>query len=143
MITAFTPWSSLIGGLLIGASAVMLMLLYGRIAGVSGILGRILPPVAMGDVPSSAAFLVGLVAAPLVYQAATGVKVIQTVVGSPLVMIVAGLAVGFGVVWGNGCTSGHGVCGIARLSRRSMVATLVFMVAAGLTVFVVRHGMGG
>ncbi|MGO4832937.1 YeeE/YedE family protein [Rhizobiaceae sp. 2RAB30] len=138
-MTEFTPFASLAGGALIGLSAVLLMLWEGRIAGISGIAGRLLPPYRDGAFLSRAAFLVGLVAAPLTIAATTGNPVTQTVSSNLPLMAVAGLLVGFGSVYGNGCTSGHGVCGLSRLSVRSLVATLVFMATAFITVFVIRH----
>lgn len=142
-VTAFTPWASLAGGMLIGLSAVLLMAFEGRIAGISGIIGRLLPPVVRGDRAGSLAFLVGLVAAPFAYAALSGVSVSQTVSDNPVLMATAGALVGVGVALGNGCTSGHGVCGLSRLSPRSLVATLTFMVVAMATVFIVRHILGG
>ncbi len=141
--TAFTPWSSLAGGALIGLAAVLLMASSGRIAGISGIAARLLPPYRDSGFAGRLAFVAGLIAAPVVYMGATGLPVVQTVASAPLLMTVAGLLVGFGSVWGNGCTSGHGVCGLARLSPRSLVATMVFMATAVATVFVVRHVIGG
>lgn len=142
MITSFTPFASLLGGLLIGASAVLLMAAQGRIAGVSGIASRLLPPYDDAGFAGRLAFVGGLVAAPVLMGAATGAPVVQTVSDSLLLMVPAGLLVGFGSVWGSGCTSGHGVCGLARLSPRSMVATAIFMATAVLTVFVMRHVAG-
>lgn len=141
-MTEFTPAASLLGGALIGLSAVLLMALEGRIAGISGIVSRLLPPWQGGAVASRLAFVIGLVAAPFVAMLASGGPVQQTVSPSLPLMITAGLLVGFGSVWGNGCTSGHGVCGLARLSPRSLVATLTFMATAFVTVFVVRHLIG-
>jgi len=143
VITPFTPVASTIGGMLIGLSAVLLMLFNGRIAGISGILARLFPPYAGADAASAVAFVVGLMAAPLCYWAVTGGLVPQTVSPDAVLMAIAGLLVGFGTVYGSGCTSGHGVCGIARLSRRSLVATAVFMVMGFVTVFVMRHLIGG
>lgn len=138
-MTEFTPVASLLGGALIGLSAVLLMLWEGRIAGVSGIAGRLLPPYRDDGLPSRLGFVVGLVAAPLVTLAVTGMPVVQTVSGNLPLMVAAGLLVGFGSVWGNGCTSGHGVCGLSRLSVRSLVATALFMTTAITTVFILRH----
>jgi hypothetical protein len=137
--TTFTPLASLAGGALIGAAAVMLMAVTGRIAGVSGIAARLFPPYADGELAGRVAFVAGLVAAPVVVLVATGRLPALTIQGNAVILIVAGFLVGFGSVWGNGCTSGHGVCGLARLSPRSLVATMTFMVAAMATVFVVRH----
>lgn len=142
-MTEFTPFASLIGGAMIGLSAVLLMLWEGRIAGISGIAGRLLPPYRDGAFLSRLGFVIGLVAAPVAIMALTGSAIQQTVSANLPLMIAAGLIVGFGSVWGNGCTSGHGVCGLSRLSARSFVATGVFMVTAFVTVFVVRHVIGG
>lgn len=142
-MTEFTPLASTTGGMMIGLSAVLLMLWEGRIAGISGIASRLLPPYLDKAFPSRLAFVIGLVAAPLVMMAVTGAPVVQTVSSNIPLMVAAGLLVGFGSVWGNGCTSGHGVCGLSRLSTRSMVATAVFMTVAFITVFVVRHVIGG
>jgi hypothetical protein len=142
-MTDFTPVASLIGGALIGLSAVLMMLAEGRIAGISGIASRLFPPYADKAFAGRLAFVAGLVAAPLLYAAVTGAAVVQTVSANLVLMVVAGLLVGFGSVWGSGCTSGHGVCGLSRLSRRSFVATGVFMAAGFATVFVVRHVIGG
>ena len=133
----FTPWTSLAGGILIGASAAMFLLLNGRIAGISGILGGLLRPKA-GDISWRVAFVLGLVAAPLVYQLVVPLPSVQIDAGTAL-LVVAGLLVGVGTRYGSGCTSGHGVCGLSRLSPRSMVATAAFMCAGFLTVFIVRH----
>ena len=141
-MTEFTPIASTMGGVLIGLSAVLLMAWEGRIAGVSGIAGKLLPPYADGALLSRLGFVLGLVAAPLVYLLVTGNEVLQTVSSNMPLMAAAGLLVGFGSVYGNGCTSGHGVCGLSRLSIRSLVATATFMVTAFATVFVVRHLLG-
>jgi uncharacterized membrane protein YedE/YeeE len=141
--TQFTPLASTIGGVLIGIAAVMLMLFNGRIAGISGIVGRVLPPYRNNDVVGAAAFILGLMAAPLGYTLATGTPVTQTVSGNVAVMVVAGLLVGFGTAYGGGCTSGHGVCGLSRLSLRSVTATAIFMATGFVTVFVSRHIIGG
>ena len=140
-MTEFTPIASTLGGMLIGLSAVLLMLFTGRIAGVSGIVSRLLPPVSE-DYGWRIAFVAGLLAAPLLAQFATGSAVEQVVSSNLPLMALAGLLVGFGSVLGNGCTSGHGVCGLSRLSSRSLAATLVFMTMAVLTVFVTRHLLG-
>lgn len=141
-MTEFTPLASLVGGAMIGLSAVLLMMTEGRIAGISGIASRLLPPYGDGGFVSRFAFVIGLVAAPFAVMLTTGHGVQQTVSSNLIVMIAAGLLVGFGTVWGNGCTSGHGVCGLSRLSVRSLVATLVFMTTAFVTVLVVRHVIG-
>jgi uncharacterized membrane protein YedE/YeeE len=134
---SFTPWTSLAGGALIGLSAALFILLNGRIAGISGILGGLLRPV-RGDIAWRVAFMTGLVAAPLVYRLGGALPVVQIDAGTGT-LIVAGLLVGVGTRYGSGCTSGHGVCGLSRLSPRSLVATVAFMAAGFATVFVVRH----
>jgi uncharacterized protein len=141
-MTSFTPVASLIGGSLIGLSAVLLMVFLGRIAGISGILSRLLPPYQDSATTVRAAFIVGLIAAPLLMRAFTGTPIQQTVSGNMPLLAVAGLLVGFGSVYGAGCTSGHGVCGLARFSMRSLAATLTFMAVAAITVFIVRHLVG-
>ena len=140
MTTEYTAIAALAGGALIGAAAVMMMGLTGRIAGVSGIAARLLPPWD-GALAGRIAFIAGLIVATLVVRLTTGRLPPLTLDIGPIALIVAGLLVGFGAVWGNGCTSGHGVCGIASLSPRSMVATLVFMATAVETTFLVRHVM--
>ena len=142
-VTEFTPFASSLGGALIGVAAVMLMALNGRIAGISGIVRRLLPPYAGADPIGAACIVLGLVASPLLYQAATGAPVVQTVSDQGGLMAVAGLLVGFGTATGGGCTSGHGVCGIARLSPRSVVATVTFMATGFATVYLLRHVIGG
>ena len=136
----FTPWSSLTGGLLIGAAAAMLLLFNGRIAGVSGILGGLLRPMA-GDIGWQMAFVLGLVGAPLVYGLAAPLPSVH-VDADMTTLVVAGLLVGVGTRYGSGCTSGHGVCGLSRLSPRSMAATTAFMIAGFVTVFIARHLFG-
>jgi uncharacterized membrane protein YedE/YeeE len=135
--THFTPWSSLAGGIMIGAAAALLVLLNGRIAGVSGIIGGVLRPAA-GDMAWRLAFIIGLLVAPAVYPLLTE-PVPPTIEVSYPVLLAAGLLVGAGTRYGSGCTSGHGVCGLSRLSPRSLAATLAFMAAGFATVFVVRH----
>jgi uncharacterized membrane protein YedE/YeeE len=137
--TSFTPIASVLGGALIGLSAVLLMAFNGRIAGVSGIASRLLPPYEDKEFAGRLAFVAGLVAAPLLAWLATGSRPSLSIVAGAPVLVIAGLLVGFGSVWGNGCTSGHGVCGISRLSMRSVVATAIFMATAIVTVFLVRH----
>ena len=134
---ALTPWSSLLGGVLIGVAAAMFALLNGRIAGISGVLGSLLTPV-RGDVGWRAAFIAGLVGAPLLYALFTELPAVQ-IDASYGALVAAGLLVGIGTRYGSGCTSGHGVCGLSRLSLRSLVATATFMGAGFLTVFVLRH----
>lgn len=140
-MTDFTPVQSLLGGALIGLSAVLLMALHGRIAGMTGILSGLLPGTA--DRGWRLAFLAGAILAPLLITTLGGAAV-PFAAETPLAWIaVSGLLVGIGVTFGGGCTSGHGICGNARLSRRSIAATLTFMLAAGLTVYAIRHLIGG
>jgi uncharacterized membrane protein YedE/YeeE len=142
-VTEFTPIASTIGGVLIGIAAVTMMALNGRIAGISGIVARLLPPYADSDPFGAASFVLGLLLAPLLYAAAAGAPFAQTVSADVVLMAGAGLLVGFGAGLSGGCTSGHGVCGMARLSARSVVATAVFMATGFATVFVLRHAIGG
>ena len=130
-----------IGGVLIGLSAVLLMAFSGRIAGISGIVGALLPPKPADDWMWRIAFVVGLILAPLVLAALTGNTRIGAPTVGPLVLVIAGLLVGAGTSLGGGCTSGHGVCGVSRLSLRSISATLTFVAMGMVTVFVVRHVM--
>jgi uncharacterized protein len=138
--SSFTPWSSLAGGVLIGIAAAMFALLNGRIAGVSGVLGGLLKP-ARGDVAWRVAFVLGLVIAPLAYALVSRLPRPQIDAGTGA-LVVAGLLVGVGTRYGSGCTSGHGVCGLSRLSLRSLAATLAFMGAGFATVYVTRHLFG-
>lgn len=140
--TEFTPLASAAGGALIGCAAVLLMLMSGRIAGISGILSRMIMPVAGSKPFQALAFVAGIVASPAIWAAVSGKSVTQVVTGNLPLAAVAGLLVGFGAVYGGGCTSGHGVCGLSRFSRRSFVATAVFMTTAILVVFIARHLMG-
>ena len=135
--SAFTPWSSLAGGMLIGLAAALFILLNGRIAGISGVLGGLLKP-RSGDIAWRVAFIAGMVGAPLVYAAFTALPVLQIDAGTSL-LVLAGLLVGVGTRYGAGCTSGHGVCGLARLSPRSLAATVAFMAAGFAVVYVTRH----
>ena len=137
----FTPLSALVGGVLIGVSAAMLWLSTGRIAGISGIVGNLLSPSA-GDAGWRIAFLVGLIAAAPLYAALGGAMPEIAISRSAAAIIVGGLLVGYGTRLGGGCTSGHGVCGLARLSPRSIAATLLFMASGVATVFVARHLVG-
>ncbi len=137
----FTPYSAIAGGALIGLAAALLWVANGRIAGISGILGGLGSPSA-DDVGWRVSFLAGLVAAPVLCLLTVGPPAIA-VQSSPIVLVAAGLLVGFGTRLAGGCTSGHGVCGLARLSLRSITATGVFMTAAAATVFVARHVVGG
>ena len=136
----FTPWSALAGGMLIGLAAAMLVLLNGRIAGISGVIGGLFKPV-KGDVAWRAAFVLGLVGAPWVYGLLAALPQ-PRITASFGALVIAGLLVGVGARYGSGCTSGHGVCGLARLSPRSLVATVAFMAAGFATVFATRHLLG-
>ena len=138
----FTPLSALVGGVLIGLSASLLWLTTGRVAGISGVLGGLLGP-ERGDVNWRLAFLAGLMAAPLFVAAATGALPTVTIAASWPTLVLGGLLVGFGTRLGGGCTSGHGVCGVARLSPRSLLATLLFMTAGATVAIIVRHGFAG
>ncbi len=134
---AFNPWPALAGGVLIGTAAAMLVLLNGRIAGISGVIGGLFKP-PPGDVAWRAAFIAGLLGAPLVYALFAALPKPQ--IAAPYAaLVLAGLLVGIGTRYGSGCTSGHGVCGLSRLSPRSLVATVVFMAAGFATVYVTRH----
>lgn len=134
---AFTPLAALTGGLLIGLAAALLIIINGRIAGINGILGGLLKP-HTGDIVWRFAFIAGLIAAPVIYAMVFTLPAISIEADTPA-LIISGLLVGLGARYGSGCTSGHGVCGISRLSPRSMIATLVFMVAGFMTVYLVRH----
>lgn len=136
----FTPWSALAGGGLIGISVALLILLNGRIAGITGIIGGLFKPT-KGDITWRIAFTLGLIIAPIVWLLLTPLPEITIDAGYNL-LIIAGLIVGFGARLGSGCTSGHGVCGISRLSPRSIIATLAFMGTGLLTVFIARHLLG-
>ena len=143
MQTEFTPFLSLLGGGLIGASAVLSMATPGRIAGISGILSRILPPASKDQsLPQGLIFLVGLLLAAPLWIVMNGQAPLQTVSNNLPLLALAGVFVGFGSVLGNGCTSGHGVCGISRLSGRSIVATLTFMSTGFVAVLLLRHVFG-
>ena len=138
---SFSPWSSLAGGMLIGLAAALLIVLLGRIAGISGIVGALLQRSSWASVANwgwRAAFVIGMVAAPLVWQLIAPLPPME-MPSNPLVIVLAGLLVGFGTRLGSGCTSGHGVCGLSRLSLRSLAATLTFIGAGAATLFVVRH----
>jgi uncharacterized membrane protein YedE/YeeE len=137
--TPFTPIASLLGGALIGLSAVLLMWTTGRIAGVSGIAARLFPPYGDRQFAGRLAFVAGLVVAPILVRLVTGSLPQQTIAAATPLLIVAGLLTGFGAVWGSGCTSGHGVCGLSRLSVRSLVATITFMATGVVTVLLMRH----
>ncbi|SIQ09894.1 YeeE/YedE family protein [Pseudacidovorax sp. RU35E] len=137
----FTPWRSLAGGALIGLSAALLVLANGRIAGISGILGTLVGRSPAGERPWRLAFLIGLLAAPMVWQIG-GTLPAAHIAASPGLLIAAGLLVGIGTRYASGCTSGHGVCGLSRGSVRSLAATLAFMAAGFATVFLLRHLIG-
>jgi len=138
--THFTPWASLSGGVLLGIASAMMVLLSGRILGISGILGGLLAP-RTGDMGWRLAFLLGMGAAPLVFAALMPPELMPVVRidASEPVIALAGVLVGLGTRYGSGCTSGHGVCGLSRLSPRSLVATLSFMAAGFATVYLLRH----
>ncbi len=142
-IVNFTPIPAFIGGALIGLSAALLLWAKGRVAGISGIAGGIIYP-EKGDMDWRIVFVIGLIIGGFIYQAiglGAGVQHIEAVVDTPW-LIVAGLLVGIGTTIGTGCTSGHGICGLARRSPRSLVATLTFMISAIVTVFIIRHILG-
>ena len=136
----FTPWASLIGGLLLGVASAVFILINGRILGISGILGGLLPP-KVGDIGWRVAFLLGMLAAPTVFMALApaGLASEPRIDAGFWTVIAAGLLVGVGTRYASGCTSGHGVCGLSRLSPRSLVATLSFMGAGFFIVYIVRH----
>lgn len=138
----FTPVTGLFGGMLIGLAAFLFLALNGRIAGISGVLGGMLS-VAGAQLPWRAAFIIGLILGPVIVGLATGAMPMPEIHTDWPVLTAAGLLVGFGTRLGSGCTSGHGVCGLARGAQRSIVATAVFMSVAAATVFVVRHVAGG
>jgi uncharacterized protein len=138
---AFTPWSALAGGVLIGLATTLFLVMNGRIAGISGIVGGLLAPT-RGDVGWRLAFVAGMLLAPATWMLFAALPTIRIEAGYPLI-IIAGLLVGLSTRYGSGCTSGHGVCGISRLSPRSLVATAAFMGTGFITVFVVRHLIGG
>jgi uncharacterized protein len=141
MITDFTPYASLFGGILIGLGAVILMAFNGRIAGMTAMLGGVLEPKSP-DSPWRLAFLAGAIAAPLI-ATLLGAEFSFASPTTGRVLAIGGVIVGVGVTYGSGCTSGHGVCGLARLSPRSLVATLTFMATTFATVTLIRHGFGG
>jgi uncharacterized membrane protein YedE/YeeE len=136
----FTPWASLGGGIVLGLAAAMFILLNGRVLGISGILGGLLSP-RLGDIGWRLAFLLGMAAAPVVmtWLAPAGLLAAPRIEAGYGLVVAAGLLVGVGTRYGSGCTSGHGVCGLSRMSPRSLVATLSFMGAGFAVVFVVRH----
>ena len=136
---SFTPMASLVGGVMIGVAALLLMLLHGRVMGISGILGGIVRPAARDDVPWRLLFVAGALLGPLAVIFLAGRPVDVVSVASGLVLPVAGFLVGLGTAIGSGCTSGHGICGLARLSIRSAAAVGMFMITAVVTVYIVRH----
>lgn len=138
METEFTPIMSLLGGVLIGLSAVLMMASAGRITGISGILGGLFTFAPFTNM-WRLAFVVGVVLSPFIFRKATGITPDYHVSSDVVILVIGGLLVGLGTVMGSGCTSGHGVCGMARLSKRSFFATAVFMISAVVTVFLVRH----
>ena len=140
MVEDFNPLNGLIGGLMIGAGALLLLLCNGRIAGISGIMGNLFANAR--ETGWRLAFLVGLVAAPFIWLMATGGSYIIEITDSVLLLVAGGLLVGFGTRMGSGCTSGHGVCGLGRASPRSITATLIFIGIAMVTVYVMRHVIG-
>jgi uncharacterized membrane protein YedE/YeeE len=140
--TEFTPLMSFAGGVLIGLSAVLLMFFQGRIMGATGILSGLITGGVPGDKIWRAAMVVGMIAGPLLVLGLAGqMPAVEVPISLPMILI-GGFIVGIGVTFGSGCTSGHGVCGLARLSPRSFVATLTFMVVAFVTVYVLRHVIG-
>ncbi len=134
----FTPWTALLGGAMIGLASVLFAMLLGRIAGISGIVGGLFPKPVAGDVAWRVAFVMGLVAAPVLYGLFQAYPQVTIEASTPM-LILAGLLVGFGTRYGSGCTSGHGICGLSRLSTRSLVAVLSFMAAGFAIVAVLRH----
>lgn len=138
METEFTPIMSLLGGVLIGLSAVLMMASAGRITGISGILGGLFTFAPFTNM-WRLAFVVGVILSPFIFRKATGITPDYHVSSDVVILVIGGLLVGLGTVMGSGCTSGHGVCGMARLSKRSFFATAVFMISAVVTVFLVRH----
>lgn len=142
IVTEFTPGIAALGGTLIGLASVLLMWLHGRIMGATGILAGLLTPANLTDFGWRAAVLLGMISGPVLVMLVTGqMPAIQVPVSTTMLMI-GGLIVGVGVTFGSGCTSGHGVCGMARLSPRSIAATLTFMLTTAVTVYVVRHVIG-
>jgi uncharacterized membrane protein YedE/YeeE len=135
---SFTPIPSLLGGMMLGLAATLYVLLHGRILGISGIVSGLVHP-KKEDWSWRLAFIVGLITAPFLAALFFGILPVIEVDASWLTVIIAGLLVGFGVQYGSGCTSGHGICGLSRLSPRSLVATLSFMTAGFLVVFIIRH----
>lgn len=142
MITGFTPLAAIAGGALIGLASVLLMATLGRILGATGILAGVFTPANRSDLDWRLALLAGMMTAPFLWLAFTGALPAIDVPVSRTSMLIGGLLVGIGVTFGSGCTSGHGVCGLSRLSLRSLVAVPTFMATAAITVFVIRHVIG-
>jgi uncharacterized membrane protein YedE/YeeE len=142
-VESFTPLASLAGGVMIGVAALLLMLVHGRVMGVSGILGGLIVPSDKSDVRWRLLFVIGVLAGPFAIMALTGAPVERTPVASGFTLPIAGFLVGLGTAIGAGCTSGHGICGLARLSIRSAVAVGMFMGTAIVTVYIVRHMLQG
>lgn len=140
--TSFTPWMSLAGGALIGVASTLLMLFIGRIMGATGVLAGLFQPASREDFAWRAALLAGMITGPAIIWLISGEMPAVQVPISTTALVVGGLIVGVGVTFGSGCTSGHGVCGMARLSPRSLAATLTFMAFTFVTVFVIRHVLG-
>ncbi|SFT91236.1 YeeE/YedE family protein [Sedimentitalea nanhaiensis] len=140
--TAFTPFQSLGGGALIGLASVLLMATIGRVMGATGILAGLMQPANFSDWAWRAAVLAGMISGPIAVLLITGKLPAVQVPISTTMLVIGGFIVGIGVTFGSGCTSGHGVCGMARLSPRSIAATITFMLTTGITVFVVRHILG-
>jgi len=138
----FTPIASLLGGMLIGIAALILLAFNGHIAGVTGVARGVLTP-KQNDTLWRVVFLLGLIVGPFVFQAVSGETIASTITSSTPVLVIGGLLVGFGTSMGNGCTSGHGICGLGRVSKRSMAATGAFMATAIVTVYMMRHVLGG
>lgn len=136
----FTPWASLLGGALIGLAVLIFILFNGRIAGISGIIGGLFKP-SIQDAGWRIAFLLGLLVSPVLWQLFVALPAIEIQANNPL-LIISGLLVGIGTRFGAGCTSGHGICGLSRLSPRSIVATACFMLAGFVTVYITRHLLG-
>ena len=139
----FTPLSALAGGILIGLSAVLLLTVNGRIAGISGILYGLVAPKKPDDLDWRILFLAGLIAAGFLYRLLTGMDTSITLEASIPIVGVGGILTGIGTAVGSGCTSGHGICGLAQRSSRSLAATISFMLVGGITVFILRHVIGG
>lgn len=140
-MTNFTPVPALLGGLLIGMAAVILLLFNGRVMGVTGITGGVLQP-ERDDMLWRVLFLASLAVAPILYSWATSKPIMIEVTGSLPSLVIGGFLTGLGACAGSGCTSGHGVCGLGRLSRRSLVVTMTFMITSIVTVYIVRHWVG-